>query len=251
MFRYPLWVRIPLALAVVLTLVACATPRESSLSPASRTPAATPRESSPLPAATPQPERYVAIGASDTVGVGATDPGTGSWPARVAAKLPQGSTYTNLGVSGSLAAQARSQQLQPALDAGPTVVTIWLAVNDINAGVTLTAYRDVIAGLLGELVGRTQARVFIGNVPDLRAVPAYRNVDATGLGAQVGAYNRWIAETAAKYPTRVVVVDLFTGSADLMSTGTVAADGFHPSDGGYQLIADRFIAAMRAAGIAF
>lgn len=199
-----------------------------------------------MPAA--RPDRYVAIGASDTVGVGASDPRTGSWPARVAARLAPGTTYTNLGVSGSLAAQARTQQLQPAVDASPSVVTIWLAVNDLNAGVTATAYRDVIDGFLGELVGRTQARIFVGNVPDLRAVPAYRGIDAAQLGAQVAAYNRGVAEVAAKYPTRVVVVDLFVGSADLMSTGTVAPDGFHPSDSGYQLIADRFVAALRAAG---
>jgi lysophospholipase L1-like esterase len=34
-----------------------------------------------------------------------------------------------------------------------------------------------------------------------------------------------------------------------MTDVTVAPDGFHPSDAGYILIADRFAAAMRAAGI--
>jgi lysophospholipase L1-like esterase len=29
----------------------------------------------------------------------------------------------------------------------------------------------------------------------------------------------------------------------------VSGDGFHPSDSGYQLIADRFIAAMKANGV--
>jgi lysophospholipase L1-like esterase len=48
----------------------------------------------------------------------------------------------------------------------------------------------------------------------------------------------------------VRVVDLFTGSADLVSTVTVAADGFHPTDAGYQLIAERFAVSLRAAGIA-
>src|SRR2546430_6304943 len=35
--------------------------------------------------------RYVAIGASDSVGVGASDPARGSWPALVASRLPAGS----------------------------------------------------------------------------------------------------------------------------------------------------------------
>ncbi len=239
MYLYPRQVRSPLALAVALTLVACAAPRESSPSPTGRTATPTPRQ-----------ERYVAIGASDSAGVGATDPRTGSWPARIATRLPWGSTYTNLGVSGSLAGQARTQQSPAAIAARPTLVTIWLAVNDLNNGISSTAYRDVLDGILGELVTTTQARVFIGNVPDLTAVPVYRNADQPLLRAQVAAYNRWIAETAAKYPGRVHLVDLFTGSAELVSTATVSADGFHPSDSGYQLIADRFIAAMRAAGIA-
>ena len=252
MYLYPRRVRSPLALAVVMTLVACAAPREGPL-PAGRSPTETARES-PQPGRTAPaasgPERYVAIGASDAAGVGAADPRTGSWPARIAAKLPQGSTYTNLGVSGSLAAQARTQQSPAAIAARPTLVTIWLAVNDLNNGISSTEYRDVVAGILAELVSRTEARIFIGNVPDLTAVPVYRNADPAVLGAQVAAYNRWIAETAARYPGRVSVVDLWSGSAALVSTATVSADGFHPSDGGYQLIADRFIAAMRRAGIA-
>jgi len=35
-------------------------------------------------------------------------------------------------------------------------------------------------------------------------------------------------------PGRVFLVDLFTGSAALVSTITVSGDGFHPSDEGYQ-----------------
>ena len=44
-------------------------------------------------------------------------------------------------------------------------------------------------------------------------------------------------------------MDLFTGSAGLVSTITVSGDGFHPSDDGYKLIADRFIATMKANGV--
>lgn len=235
----------PLAIVVVLTLFACVAPGDGS--PA-RQGVSSRAATTPSPA--PRPERYVAIGASDTVGVGAADPRDGSWPARIAAKLPEGSTYTNLGVSGSLALPARTQQSPAAIAARPTIVTIWLAVNDLNNGISSTAYRDVLDGMLGELVTRTEARIFVGNVPDLTAVPVYRGrLDPVVLQAQVAAYNRWIGETVAKYPGRVTVVDLFTGSAEVMSTATVSADGFHPSDGGYRIIADRFVTAMRASGI--
>jgi lysophospholipase L1-like esterase len=193
--------------------------------------------------------RYVAIGASDSVGVGATDPANGSWPSRIASRLPPGAAYVNLGVSGSLAIQAQAEQLPGAIAHRPTLVTIWLAVNDLNATITPASYRSTLATIVDTLVQRTEATIFVGNVPDLRSVPAYATVEKQALRAQIDAYNEAIATTAARHAARVVVVDLFTGSADLVSNATVARDGFHPSDAGYELIASRFAAAMRVKGV--
>ncbi len=193
--------------------------------------------------------RYVAIGASDTVGVGATDPTTGSWPARVAALLPAGSAYVNLGVSGSVAVQAKDQQLPGAVAQKPTVVSVWLAVNDMNATIQPASYRDALGAIVDGLVARTDAKIFVGNVPDVRGVPAYRDVDKNALLAQITAYNDVIAAVVKTAPGRVFLVDLFTGSGPLVSTITVSGDGFHPSDEGYKLIADRFAVAMRANGV--
>src|SRR4026207_1709292 len=61
--------------------------------------------------AAPKPLTYVAIGASDTVGVGAGAPETESWPAVLWRRLPPGSKLVNLGISGSLVRQARTQQV--------------------------------------------------------------------------------------------------------------------------------------------
>lgn len=202
----------------------------------------------PSPAATAV-VRYVAIGASDTVGVGATDPATGSWPARVATLLPPGSAFVNVGVSGSIALQARTAQLPGALAQRPTVVSIWLAVNDMNATIEPASFANELGAIVDALVTGTAAKIFVGNVPDLRPVPAYADADKVALFGLISAYNSAIATIAAKHPGRVFVVDLFTGSADLVSTMTVSGDGFHPSDAGYQLIADRFAAAMRANGV--
>ena len=239
--------------AAVVSIVACA-PQSP---PASQRTAA-PTEARPSPTATPQPQpsvplpagavRYVALGASDAVGVGATDPRTGSWPSRVAARLPEGSVYTNTGVSGSLAGQAAREQLPQALAARPTLVTVWLAVNDIIARLPPDEYARDLSSVIDPLVVSTEARVFVGGVPDLRAVPAFADVDKAALGQLVAAYNFAITGVAARYGARVVVVDLFTGSAELVTSATVTADGLHPTDRGYQLIADRFVEAMRMAG---
>jgi lysophospholipase L1-like esterase len=192
---------------------------------------------------------YVALGASDTVGVGSLDPANGSWPSRIAALLPAGSTYRNLGVSGTLAAQAQRDQLPLAVREQPTVVTVWLAVNDLNAQLPAQTYGASLGGIIDPLVRDTPARIFVGNVPDLRAVPVYAALDPLVVLATVQSYNAVIAAAAAKHPTRVAVVDLFTGSLDLTTQITVAGDGFHPSDAGYVLIAQRFAEAMRKSGI--
>ena len=241
-----------------LAIVACSGPAAvATPSPSVRfTEPPRPATASPAPTATsPATARpssvihYVAIGASDTVGVGALDPVRGSWPARVAALLPAGSTYTNLGVSGSLTAQAATEQLPRAIRELPTIVSIWLAVNDMNAGVSPADHAAALARIVDGLASSTDARIFVANVPDLRAVPAYADTDPELLAALVNAYNDGIARVARRHGDRVVLVDLHTGSAELMTDVTVAADGFHPSDAGYILIADRFADAMRVSGV--
>ena len=247
-------VRAFLFLALLLT-VGCSgpPPRASTTAPAT-SPASTLARVTLSPTVTPTPSptaaiRYVAIGASDTVGVGATDPATGSWPARIASLLPPGSAFVNVGVSGSIALQARTAQLPGAIAQRPTVVSIWLAVNDMNATIEPASFANDLGAIVDALVSGTDAKIFVGNVPDVRPVPAYKDADKAALFRLITAYNAAIAAIAAKHPGRVIGVDLFTGSAELVSTITVSGDGFHPSDAGYQLIADRFAAAMRASGI--
>ena len=243
-------------LLTALVLVSCGTaapaPAASTAAPV-RTPAPTLFITTTAPTAQPTPSpaafRYVAIGASDTVGVGASDPGSGSWPARVAARLAVGSSYANLGVSGSIASQASREQLPTAVSLKPQLVTIWLAVNDLNASVSASDYGAALRSVIEPLVQRTDARIFVGTVPDLRSVPAYAAQDQAALLGRINAYNTAMTAIAASFKDRVVTVDLFTGSAALTSTITVSADGFHPSDDGYKLIADRFIAAIAKAGI--
>ena len=246
--------RAPLFLALLL-VAGCSSPPTRAPTAAPATSAAATLAAVTLsPTATPTPSpaaaiRYVAIGASDTVGVGATDPATGSWPARIATLLPPGSAFVNVGVSGSIALQARTAQLPGAIAQRPTVVSIWLAVNDMNATIEPASYANDLGAIVDALVTGTSAKIFVGNVPDLRPVPAYKDADKVALFRLISAYNAAIAAIAAKYPGRVFAVDLFTGSADLVSTITVSGDGFHPSDAGYQLIADRFAGAMRSSGI--
>jgi lysophospholipase L1-like esterase len=189
-------------------------------------------------------QTYVAIGASDAVGVGAQNPETDGWVPRFGAHLGPSVQVVNLGVSGSTLAQALDEQLAPALDAQPDVVTVWLAVNDLNARVPLAEYAAELDTLLGQLE-TSHARVLVGNVPDLARLGAYRGIDQAALENVVAQWNGVIADTTARHGA--VLVDLYARWQDLAQHPEyVSTDGFHPSSEGYQRLADLFAAANDA-----
>src|SRR5579872_4799552 len=196
------------------------------------------------PAPSARPLTYVAIGASDAVGVGAANPETDGWVPQLGDRLGPDTRVVNLGVSGSTLAQALQEQLGPALDAQPDVVTVWLAVNDFNAQVPLDSYAADLDSLLGQLES-THARVLVGNVPDLGALASYRGIDPAPLRAQVAAWNAGIADTTARHGD--TLVDLYSHWQEIQQHPEyLSSDGFHPSAEGYQALADVFAEALQA-----
>jgi acyl-CoA thioesterase-1 len=196
-------------------------------------------------ASAPKPLTYVAVGASDAVGVGARNPETDGWVPRLGARLGQNVRVVNLGVSGSTLAQALDEQLGPAVDAHPDVVTVWLAVNDLNARVGLEAYARDLDRLLAGLSG-THARILVGNVPDLGRLASAAGRDPATLDEQVGRWNDVIATTSARYSA--TVVDLHARWQEVADHPEyLSADGFHPSTEGYARLADVFAEALDGA----
>ena len=192
-------------------------------------------------AAPPRPLTYVALGASDAVGVGATQPESEGWVPRFGASLGPDTRIINLGVSGSTLAQALQEQLPPALDAQPDVVTVWLAVNDLNARTPLDSYTADLDSLLGQLQP-LGARVLVGNVPDLAAVAAYRGIDPEPLRAEVDRWNAAIAGAVQRHGAQLV--DLHATWQEIgQHPEYLASDGFHPSTEGYARLAELFEAA--------
>jgi acyl-CoA thioesterase I len=190
------------------------------------------------PAQAARPLTYVAIGASDAVGVGAQNPDTDGWVPQFGARLGPNVRVVNLGVSGSTLGQALQEQVGPALDAQPDVVTVWLAVNDLNARVPLEQYSANLDSMLGQLEA-THARVLVGNVPDLGRLAAYRGVDPTLLDFEVAAWNAAIADSTARHGA--LLVDLYSQWQEIAQHPEyLSADGFHPSTEGYTALADVF-----------
>jgi lysophospholipase L1-like esterase len=195
-----------------------------------------------VPAASPRPLTYVAVGASDAVGVGAREPDTEGWVPRFGAHLGHDVRVVNLGVSGSTLAQALDEQLGPAVDAQPDVITVWLAVNDLNSGVTLTRYAQDLDTLLNGLQA-TRARVLVGNIPDLARLTAAAGRDPGPLQSKIDSWNQVIAEAAERHGA--LLVDLHGSWQEVAEHPEyLSQDGFHPSSEGYARLADVFREAL-------
>jgi len=186
----------------------------------------------------PRRLRYVALGASDSVGVGAGSPDRESWPAVLHRRLPGGSYLVNLGVSGSLLQQALDQQVPVAIDSDPDLITVWLAVNDYGARVPLPRYASDLDLLLKTLRERTRATILVGNVPDLSQLPVAARFDLR----DIERWNHAISELTSRHGA--ILVDLRAAWNEVAQHPEyISSDGFHPSTLGYQRVAELFYAA--------
>jgi lysophospholipase L1-like esterase len=214
------------------------------------------------------PVVYAAVGASETAGAGADiDRFRGAWPSVFyQTALPRAATMYNLGIGGETTSAAVRDELPRALAVHPTVVTVWLNVDDIIAGVAVERYERDLTTLVGALRQGGGARVLVANVPVLDGLPLVRAC-TTGEGLQkfagscpaayqpgrhtlaqldgvVAAYNAAIARVVAGQGA--VLVDLHAqGDVGKLHSSYVDEDGFHPSDLGHAAVAAAFAAALK------
>lgn len=213
-----------------------------------------------------EPLTYVAIGASETVGIGADDPVREAWTQvfyRTA--LPRAAVFVNLGIPGAVVEDALSRELPEARQHDPDVVTVWLNVNDIIAGVTPQEYEERITRLLGELERAGDPLVLVAKTPPLDRLPRFvecqpyapssagcdttRRVSVAQLEEVVAAYNIAVERAAAE--TGAVVVDLHRLGSEARAAGRedelIGEDGFHPSTAGHRAVGEAFAEAYEAA----
>jgi len=188
------------------------------------------------------PVTYVALGASDAVGIGSNIPGSQGYVPLVAAHLPKKSHLINLGISGIQLHQALSQELPLALSTSPNLITIWLVANDFIGGVTYDNYFHDLNFLLQDVHVSTHARIVMANLPDLTRLPTFANDTPSQKAQMLIAIQKWnkeIAQLAKKYG--VALVDLFSqGSQITAHPEYISGDGFHPSPAGYVQLANYF-----------
>ena len=188
---------------------------------------------------------YVAIGASDTFGLGADDPQTQNWPSDLAMMLGPGVHLINLGIPGVVLHQALDAEVPVAIDAHPNLITIWLAVNDLGNDVPINSYAHDLDLLLSRLqAGAPHARIVVANVPDLRLVPYFSYIDPQTLYARVQSYNAVIAAAVKRH--HVILVDIFSRWHELRQHPEyISGDGFHPSTLGYAQLAGLFYQTLK------
>jgi acyl-CoA thioesterase-1 len=207
---------------------------------------------------------YAAIGASETVGVGTADPLRDAWPRVLWRDALPGYVYIDFGAPGATVAQALTQQVGPALHAHPDVVTVWLNVNDLLAGVTPARYERELLRSLMRLRAGGVPHVLVATTPVLTSLPAYlacrpsppaggppcavdrRLPPPAVVRARVAAYNAAIRRDVAQ--TGALLVDLHAlGDVAKTNPADVADDGFHPSTAGARRIAATFASALESA----
>lgn len=250
------------AVAAAISLSGCGHEATPTAGQADRSrPVGTQSDQPAARAAVPSPNKaagptYVAVGASETVGVGADHPRTEAWPQVLHDSTLSSSTFVNLGVSGATVGEALAVQLPVALAAQPDVVTVWLAVNDLTHLVPVSAYEQQLRTLVHELRRNGETTVLVGNMPPVDRMPAYLaclpGAVATDVRCQlpvvpppavvrelVASYNAAIARVVQA--EAAVPVDLSQGR-DL--SRLTSHDGFHPSTAGHRMVAAAFARAL-------
>ncbi len=210
-----------IALALAMLLSACSPTLSNTSQHTNSASDETQATRTAQPAKTPvfsKPVIYVALGASDAVGLGSDVPGAQGYVPLISERLPKGSHMLDLGISGIHLHEALSEELPLALSTSPDLVTVWLVANDFIGGVSYS------------------------NLPDLTRLPAFADQTAQQKAQMLSGIQRWnagIAQQAARY--HVTLVDLFSqGSTLTAHPEYISGDGFHPSPAGYVQLANLF-----------
>ncbi|WP_345473297.1 SGNH/GDSL hydrolase family protein [Glutamicibacter ectropisis] len=180
--------------------------------------------------------RYVALGDSFTEGIGDPDPSNPGrhlgWADRLAQELSStvpDFAYANLAIRGRLIGQIVDEQVAPAIDLKPDLISLCAGGNDV---LRPGGDPDKIADILDKAVAKlsaTGATLLIVTGPDIRDTPVLGSIRG-----KVAIYNENIRTVAARYDA--VVGDMWA-LRELHQSQMWAPDRLHFSPMGHQRIA--------------
>ncbi len=140
-------------------------------------------------------------------------------------------------MSGATTADVLRSQMPRFAGERPTLVTLGIGVNDLQR-----LSHEEYAANLEEIVGRvraaTDAPLVLTNIPDIACAPGVPAFIRDDTRRRIRLFNQIIDDVAARHALRVV--DVFGPSSELLPARPefFCADGFHPSDEGYEFWAD-------------
>ncbi|MEU3307824.1 SGNH/GDSL hydrolase family protein [Nocardiopsis sp. NPDC055551] len=190
--------------------------------------------------------RYVALGDSQTEGVGDGDESSGfrGYADRFAEHMVAAGArveYANLAVRGRLAGQVHAEQLEPALRLRPDVATVFAGVNDlIRPGYDPDVVIGHLETMFAELTG-AGAKVATLTFPNITKIAPLTRP----LLPRVLDFNARVRAAAARHD--VAVADCF-GHAVATDRRLWAPDRLHCSSEGHRRIAGAVAHAMELPG---
>ena len=186
----------------------------------------------------PGPIVYVALGDSTGAGVGAREGGYVARLFKHILKLRPGFELTNLCISGATTSDVVRRQLNQAVTAKPQLVTVGIGINDIGHGVSLEQFSTNYEAILSTLRHKTAAAIVVTNIPDISSAPSLPPAIRTEYQNTIVRFNQRLEEVATR--NGVVIFDVYKSTQKELPSHPeyFSADGFHPSDKGYELWAN-------------
>jgi acyl-CoA thioesterase-1 len=186
---------------------------------------------------------YMAVGASDALGIGA-QPLTDGYVFRIEDALEDHDTNVQLVNVAVPAANVDTitDAVQLALQVGPEpdLVTVWVGANDIIGGEDPAEFEEALDNLLDEFDG-SGATVAIADLPDLTQLPRFvDDPDPDVTSSRLAAFNDAIHDQAEAHNAVLVALSAQPVEEQFVSD----ADGFHPNDLGHAAIAELFLDAI-------
>jgi acyl-CoA thioesterase I len=180
---------------------------------------------------------YSALGDSTGVGVGARQ---GGYPARLLARINElrpGSKLTNVCVSGATTTDVLNSQIEPALAARPTLITLGIGINDVGSGMDVKTFARNYEAII-KRINVAKASIVVTNIPDLSYAPVVAPENRREYTGRIMLFNERIAEIASRH--NLLVVDAFKVTGEIIPSHPefFSDDGFHPSDKGYEYWAE-------------
>jgi lysophospholipase L1-like esterase len=197
----------------------------------------------------PKNERviYAALGDSTGVGVGAKE---GGYVARLFTRirsLRPDSRLTNVCMSGAQTEDVLRTQIDTALAAHPTLVTLGIGINDVGHGVTVERFARNYEEIVKRLKAETDGAIVVTNIPDISLAPVVPASMRDQVRERVNLFNERIREIAERHALKVV--DAYTNTQGIIASNPdfFSDDGFHPSDTGYERWAETMWPTVKAA----